>query len=83
MKPSGIRTFNNRIAGIPGLLKMTLGEPGFNTPEHVKMAGIKSIVENDSHYSAQPGTMALRKGIAHYLKVKSSPLTVQPRPFLP
>ncbi|QBP18157.1 aminotransferase class I/II-fold pyridoxal phosphate-dependent enzyme [Acetilactobacillus jinshanensis] len=69
LKPSGIRMFNNRISGIPGLLKMTLGEPDFNTPEHVKMAGIKAIVNNDSHYSAQPGTPALRKGIAHYLKV--------------
>lgn len=68
LHPSGIREFNNKIAGIPGLLKLTLGEPDFNTPEHVKAAGIQSIKNNDTHYSAQPGTIPLRKGIAKYLK---------------
>lgn len=70
LKPNGIRVFNKKIAGVPGLLKMTLGEPDFNTPEHVKAAGIRSIKNNDTHYPAQPGTIPLRKGIAHYLKVR-------------
>ncbi|WP_412989689.1 aminotransferase class I/II-fold pyridoxal phosphate-dependent enzyme [Pediococcus siamensis] len=66
--PSGIRAFDQKITGIPGLIKLTLGEPGFNTPEHVKEAGIRSIQNNDSHYSAQKGTPALRQAISGFLK---------------
>ncbi len=66
--PSGIRAFDQKITGTPGLVKLTLGEPGFNTPEHVKEAGIRSIRENDSHYSAQKGTPALRNAISGFLK---------------
>lgn len=66
--PSGIRAFDQKISGIPGLVKLTLGEPGFNTPEHVKEAGIRSIQNNDSHYSAQKGTPALRNAISGFLK---------------
>ena len=58
--PSGIRAFDQKISKIPGIVKLTIGEPDLNTPEHVKQAAIRSIAENDSHYSAQKGTPALR-----------------------
>lgn len=66
--PSGIRAFDQKISKIPGIVKLTIGEPDLNTPEHVKQAAIRSIAENDSHYSAQKGTPALRQAINHYLK---------------
>ncbi len=31
-----IRKFDERVSSIPDILKLTLGEPDFNTPEHVK-----------------------------------------------
>ena len=31
-----IRQFDEQVSGIEGILKLTLGEPDFNTPEHVK-----------------------------------------------
>lgn len=65
--PSGIRAVNQKFAKIPGIINLTLGEPDFNVPEHVKAAAVKSIQENDSHYSPQKGTMYLREGIHHYL----------------
>lgn len=64
---SQIRVFAEKFAKISGLIKLTLGEPDFNVPEHVKMAAIESIKENDSHYSAQKGILGLREAISNYL----------------
>ncbi|MFC6323093.1 aminotransferase class I/II-fold pyridoxal phosphate-dependent enzyme [Companilactobacillus baiquanensis] len=67
---SQIRYFAKKFSKIPGIIKMTLGEPDFNVPEHVKQAAIESIKENDSHYSEQAGIIGLRKAIANYLNVR-------------
>lgn len=66
--PSAIRSFDNQISSIPGIIKLTLGEPDFNVPEHVKSAAIKSIEENDSHYAPASGKPELRQAISDYLK---------------
>lgn len=62
-----ILMFNSDIAGIPGIVKLTLGEPDFNVPEHVKDAAVKSIEDNESHYTPQKGIPGLRKAISNYL----------------
>ena len=64
---SQIRYFAQKFAKIPGIIKLTLGEPDFNVPEHVKEAAIKSIQDNKSHYSEQRGTIGLRKAVSSYL----------------
>lgn len=56
------------FAQIPDLIKLTLGEPDFNVPEHVKQAAITSIVDNKSHYAPQKGILPLRTAISSYLK---------------
>ncbi|MCL0312025.1 aminotransferase class I/II-fold pyridoxal phosphate-dependent enzyme [Apilactobacillus sp. TMW 2.2459] len=66
--PSGIRAFDKKISNIDGIVKLTIGEPDLNTPEHVKKAAMESIQNNDSHYSAQTGKLELRQAIANYLK---------------
>ncbi|NVY95619.1 aminotransferase class I/II-fold pyridoxal phosphate-dependent enzyme [Lactobacillus sp. DCY120] len=68
VQPSAIRAFDDRISKIPGIIKLTIGEPDLDTPEHVKQAGIQSIANNESHYSAQKGTPELRQAISNYLK---------------
>lgn len=67
-KPSGIRAFDQEVSKVPGIIKLTLGEPDMNTPEHVKQAAIKSIQENDSHYAPQAGKPELLAAISKYLK---------------
>ncbi|MFD1418140.1 aminotransferase class I/II-fold pyridoxal phosphate-dependent enzyme [Companilactobacillus keshanensis] len=62
-----ILMFNSEIANIPGIVRLTLGEPDFNVPEHVKQAAIKSIEDNQSHYTPQKGITGLRKAISNYL----------------
>lgn len=67
LKPSGIRTFDNKVSEIPNIIKLTLGEPDLNTPEHVKKAAVKSIEENDSHYAPQKGKKELLEAISRFL----------------
>jgi len=66
--PSQIRFFAQQFDQIPGIIKLTLGEPDFNVPEHVKEAAVRSIRANKSHYSDQRGIVELREAISHYLK---------------
>ncbi|HIW69932.1 MAG TPA: aminotransferase class I/II-fold pyridoxal phosphate-dependent enzyme [Candidatus Limosilactobacillus merdipullorum] len=68
MKPSAIRAFDMEVSAIPGILKLTLGEPDFNTPEHVKAAAVAAIKNNDSHYSTTRGKLALRQAISKWIK---------------
>ncbi len=44
------------------------GEPDFNTPEHIKEAGIKAIHDNFTRYTPSAGTVELRKAICHRLE---------------
>ena len=67
LKPVGIREFDYQASAIPGIIKLTLGEPDFNVPDAMKEAAITSIKDNDSHYAPGNGTVALRKAIAHFM----------------
>jgi aminotransferase len=67
---SDIRQFDNEVSQIPGMVKLTLGEPDFNTPEHVKQAAIKAINDDQSHYTPNPGIPALRQAAATYYNEK-------------
>lgn len=68
VQPTPIRVFDNNASKIPGIVKLTLGEPDFNVPDVAKKAAIQSINDNDSHYSAGSGTPQLRQAIANYLQ---------------
>lgn len=67
LTPIGIREFDAKASAIPGIVKLTIGEPDFNVPDAMKQAAIDSINNNDSHYAPGTGTVALRKAIAHFL----------------
>ncbi|XIF20363.1 MAG: Hypothetical protein AJITA_01115 [Acetilactobacillus jinshanensis] len=60
MKPSAILGFNQKISKIPDLIKLTIGEPDFATPEHIKKAAVKAIEDNHSHYTNPRGILPLR-----------------------
>ncbi|MDF7671894.1 aminotransferase class I/II-fold pyridoxal phosphate-dependent enzyme [Lactobacillus sp. ESL0701] len=75
--PSAIRKFDQEISGIPGIIKLTVGEPDLDTPEHVKQAAIASINNNESHYGRQMGDLRLCRAISEYLKRKQN-LTYDP-----
>ena len=50
------------------VINMSVGEPDFNTPDHIKEAAKKAIDENYSRYSPVPGYADLRNAIADKLK---------------
>lgn len=50
------------------VINMSVGEPDFNTPDHIKEAAKKAVDENFSRYSPVPGYMDLRKDIVAKLK---------------
>jgi aspartate aminotransferase len=50
------------------IISLSLGEPDFPTPEHVKQAAIKAIHANFTQYTATEGTLSLRKAIVKKLK---------------
>jgi aminotransferase len=70
IQPSDILKFDQEASAIPGIIKLTIGEPDFNTPEHVKEAGRRSIDNNRSHYAPPNGTPELRQAISHFLEKK-------------
>ncbi|MBC1911410.1 aminotransferase class I/II-fold pyridoxal phosphate-dependent enzyme [Listeria booriae] len=63
---SGIRKFNNRVAGIPDMIRLTLGEPDFPTPDHVKNAAIEAIHHDFTNYTPNAGTQELLQAASHY-----------------
>ncbi len=50
------------------VINLSLGEPDFDTPEHIKAAAIKAIEENYSHYTPVPGYMDAREAACVKLK---------------
>jgi aspartate aminotransferase len=56
-----------RAQGID-VIDLSLGEPDFDTPKHVKDAAIKAIEDNWSHYTPVPGFLDLREAVVTKLK---------------
>lgn len=56
-----------KAAGID-VINMSVGEPDFNTPDHIKDAAKKAIDSNFTFYSPVPGFMSLREAIVDKLR---------------
>lgn len=56
-----------KAAGVD-VVNLSVGEPDFDTPAHIKEAAKKAIDDNYSHYSPVPGYMSLREAIADKLR---------------
>lgn len=56
-----------RAKGID-VIDLSLGEPDFDTPEHIKEAAVKAIHDNWSHYTPVPGFLDLREAVCTKLK---------------
>ncbi len=50
------------------IISFAIGEPDFNTPDHIKRAAIESINNNRTHYTPSPGILPLREAIAEFVK---------------
>lgn len=63
------------------IINLSVGEPDFNTPDHIKKAAIKAVEDNWSRYSPVPGYPDLRKAIVNKLKNENG-LDYQPSQIL-
>ncbi len=75
-----------QISGLPAerrkkIISFAIGEPDFNTPEHIKQAGIKAINENHTHYTPSAGIVELRTAIADFAS-ETKEITVLPKNVL-
>ncbi|MGT2772411.1 pyridoxal phosphate-dependent aminotransferase [Streptococcus marimammalium] len=65
-----IRQFDQTISSIPGILRLTLGEPDFTTPNHIKVAAKKAIDNDKSYYTGMSGLLELRQAASDFVKEK-------------
>ncbi|MGO2626319.1 MAG: aminotransferase class I/II-fold pyridoxal phosphate-dependent enzyme [Leuconostoc mesenteroides] len=67
VKPSPIHSFDEKVSDIPNILKLTIGEPDFSVPQHIKEAALAAISADDSHYSISAGKKTLRQAASDFL----------------
>ncbi|MBC3515303.1 aminotransferase class I/II-fold pyridoxal phosphate-dependent enzyme [Neobittarella massiliensis] len=72
VKPSGIRKFFDLASEMEGVISLGVGEPDFDTPYSVRQAGIRSLEQGRTYYTANNGLMELREGISRYLQRRFS-----------
>ncbi|HEU4964294.1 MAG TPA: aminotransferase A [Bacilli bacterium] len=65
---SGIRKFSNLVASTPGAISLTLGQPDFPTPEHVKEAAKRALDANKTTYTHNAGIVPLRQAAARFIQ---------------
>lgn len=64
---SGIRRFNALANATPGCVKLTLGEPEFDTPAPVKEAVARALAEGQTHYPPNNGKASLLGALSSYM----------------
>ena len=66
LKRSAIRRFTNLANETPGCIKLTIGEPDFDTPQPIKDAAAAALAAGQTHYAPNQGLPALRCAVAEY-----------------
>lgn len=67
IEPSGIRKFFDLLGDMKDVISLTVGQPDFVTPWHIRAAAIESLEAGKTYYTSNAGLPHLREEIAHYL----------------
>ncbi|MDF2535824.1 MAG: N-acetyl-L,L-diaminopimelate aminotransferase [Bacillales bacterium] len=67
---SGIRQFYNLISDIEDVISFTLGQPDFETPEHIRKAAISAIEQGKTSYTHNAGMLNLREAACEFYRRK-------------
>ena len=70
LPPSGIRKFFDLLSSVEDVISLSIGEPDFVTPWHVREAGIYSLEKGYTMYTSNSGMLELRQELAHYLELR-------------
>ncbi|MCX7568736.1 aminotransferase A [Tumebacillus sp. DT12] len=65
---SGIRKFFNKVVEFPDAVSMTIGQPDFPTPLHIKEAAKAAIDHNRTSYTHNAGLLELREAAARFVQ---------------
>ncbi len=68
IKPSGIRKFFDILNEMKDVIGLTVGQPDFVTPWHIRDAGIRSLEEGLTYYTSNNGILEFREEISKYQK---------------
>lgn len=68
LKKSGIRKFFDLLDGRKDVIGLTVGQPDFITPWHIREAGIESLQKGKTYYTSNSGMPELRAEVCRYLK---------------
>ncbi len=68
LKPSGIRKFFDIAAEMEEVISLSVGEPDFSTPWHIRQEAIRTLEKGRTWYSPNAGLLALRQAIAGYVQ---------------
>ena len=68
LQPSGIRRFFDILNEMKGAISLSVGEPDFQTPWHIRDAGIYSLEKGFTKYTPNAGLSDLRDEISAYLE---------------
>lgn len=77
LKSSGIRALFDMANEIPDVISLGVGEPDFDTPWHIREAGIQALQSGKTFYTSNAGLQELRAAISSYTKRKTG-LTYNP-----
>lgn len=78
LKPSGIRKFFDIAAEMEDVISLSVGEPDFSTPWHIRQEGIRTLEKGKTWYSANAGMLPLRQAIAAYVQ-RHSGMVYEPK----
>jgi len=67
LRPSGIRKFFDLLETMEDAISLGVGEPDFQTPWHIRDAGVYSLEKGFTKYTPNAGMMALRQEISRYM----------------
>ncbi|WP_211320345.1 aminotransferase A [Tumebacillus permanentifrigoris] len=67
---SGIRKFSMRVAAYEDAISLTLGQPDFPTPEHIKEAAKRAIEQNQTVYTLNAGLLDLRRAACQFVATR-------------
>ena len=67
LKPSGIRKFFDIAAEMEDVISLSVGEPDFSTPWHIRQEAIHTLEKGRTWYSPNAGFLALREAISGYV----------------
>lgn len=68
LRPSGIRRYFDIAATMDDVVSLGIGEPNFVTPEHVLQKGVQSLLDGNTAYTSNSGTIELRRAISRYIE---------------